>query len=53
MELTEAEDMKRRWQEYSEALYKKDINDLDNYDDVITHLASHTQTSYSENSSGL
>ena len=41
MELTEAEDIKRRWQEYSEALYKKDINDLDNYDDdhspSITH----------------
>ena len=53
MDLTEAEDIKRRWQEYSEALYKKDINDPDNYDDVITHLASHTQTSYSENSSGL
>ena len=38
MELTEAEDIKKRWQEYIEELYKKDLNDLDNHDGVITHL---------------
>ena len=38
MDLTEAEDIKKRWQEYIEDLYKKDINDLDNHDDMITHL---------------
>ena len=38
MDLTEAEDIKKRWQEYTEELYKNDLNDLDNYDDVITHL---------------
>ena len=37
MDLTEAEDIKR-WQEYSEELYKKDLNDLDNHDGVITYL---------------
>ena len=37
MDLTEAEDIKR-WQEYTEELYKKDLNDLDNHDGVITHL---------------
>ena len=37
MDLTEAEDIKR-WQEYTEGLYKKDLHDLDNHDDVITHL---------------
>ena len=37
MELTEAEDIKR-WQEYTEELYKKDLHDLDNHDGVITHL---------------
>ena len=36
--LTEAEDIKRRWQEYTEELYKKDQNDPDNHDGVITHL---------------
>ena len=40
MELTEAEDTKKRWQEYTEELYKKDLNDLDNHDGVITHLES-------------
>ena len=35
---TEAADVKKRWQEYTEELYKKDINDLDNHDGVITHL---------------
>ena len=38
MELTEAEDIKRRWQEYTEELYKKDLRDQDNHDGVITHL---------------
>ena len=38
MDLTEAEDIKKRWQEYTEELYKKDLNDLDNHDAVITHL---------------
>ena len=35
MELTEAEDIKKRWQEYTEELYKKDLHDPDNHDDVI------------------
>ena len=38
LDLTEAEDIKRRWQEYTEELYKKDTNDPDNHDGVITHL---------------
>ena len=37
MDLTEAED-KKRWQEYTEKLYKKDLHDQDNHDGVITHL---------------
>ena len=37
-DLTEAEDIKKRRQEYTEELYKKDLHDPDNYDDVITHL---------------
>ena len=37
-DLTEAEDIKKRWQEYIEELYKKDLNDPDNHDGVITHL---------------
>ena len=40
MDLTEAEDIKKRWQEYTEELYKKDLNDPDNHEDVITHLES-------------
>ena len=36
--LTEAEDIKKRWQEYREELYKKDLHDSDNHDGVITHL---------------
>ena len=40
MDLTEAEDIKRRWQEYTEELYKKDCHDPDNHDGVITHLES-------------
>ena len=38
MDLTEAEDIKMRWQEYTEELYKKDLHDLDNHDGVITGL---------------
>ena len=38
MNLTEAEDIKKMWQEYTEELYKKDLHDPDNYDGVITHL---------------
>jgi len=38
MNLTEAEDIKNRWQEYTEELYKKDHHDQDNHDGVITHL---------------
>ena len=40
MDLTEAEDIKKRWQEYMEELYKKDLHDPDNHDGVITHLES-------------
>ena len=40
MGLTEAEDIKKRWQEYTEELYKKDLHDPDNHDGVITHLGS-------------
>ena len=38
MDLTEAEDIQKRWQEYTEELYRKDLNDPDNHDGVITHL---------------
>ena len=38
MDVTEAEDIKKRWQEYTEELYKKDLHDPDNHDGVITHL---------------
>ena len=38
MDLTEAEDIKKRWQEYTEELYKKDLHDPENHDDVLTHL---------------
>ena len=37
-DLTEVEDIKKRWQEYTEELYKKDLHDPDNHDGVITHL---------------
>ena len=40
MDLTEAEDIKKRWQEYTEELYKEDLHDPDNHDGVITHLES-------------
>ena len=38
MDLTEAENIEKRWREYAEELYKKDLNDLDNHEGVITHL---------------
>ena len=38
MDLTEAEDIKKRWQEYTEELYKKELHDQDNHDGVITHV---------------
>ena len=49
MDLTEAEDIKKSWQEYTEELYKKDLHDPDNHDGVITHLG---QTSCSVKSRG-
>ena len=42
MDLTEAEDIKKRWQEYTEELYKKDLHDQENHDGVITHLKPDT-----------
>ena len=39
MDLTKAEDIKKRWQQYTEELYKKDFHDPDNHDGVITHIA--------------
>ena len=38
MDLTEAEDIKKKWQEYTEELYKKDLHDPENHDGMITHL---------------
>ena len=38
MDLTEAEDIKKRWQEYTEELFRKELHDQDNYDGMITHL---------------
>ena len=49
-DLTEEEDIKKRWQEYTEELYKRDLHDPDNHDGVITHLS---QTSWNAKSSGL
>ena len=43
MDLTEAEDVKNRWQEYTQELHKKDLNDPDNHDGVITHLEPDSQ----------
>ena len=42
MDLTEVEDIKKRWQEYIEELYKRDLHDPDNHDGVITHLEPDT-----------
>ena len=50
MDLTEAEDIKKTWQEYTEDLYKKDLHDPDNHDGMITHTQS--QTFWNEKSSG-
>ena len=41
MDLTEAEDIKRRWQEYMEGLYKNELHNPDNHDGVISHLETH------------
>ena len=49
MDLTEAEDIKKRWQEYTEEPYKKDLHDPDNHDGMITHLS---QTSWNVKSNG-
>ena len=38
MDVTEAEDIKKRWQEYTEEMYKKDLHNPDNHDGMITHL---------------
>ena len=43
MDLTDAEDIKKRWQEYTEELYKKDLHYQDNHDGVITHLEEDIQ----------
>ena len=43
MDLTEAEDIKKRWQEYTEELYKKDLHDPDNHNGMITHRARHPE----------
>ena len=42
MDLTEAEEIKKKWQDYTEKLYKKDLHDPENHDDVITHLEPDT-----------
>ena len=47
MDLTAAEDIKKRWQEYTEELYKKDIHDPDNHNGVITHLEPEVKSSES------
>ena len=49
MDLTEAEDIKKRWQEHTEELYKKELHDQDNRDGLITHKG---QTSWNVKSSG-
>ena len=51
MDLTEAEDIKKRWQEYTEELHKKDLNDPDNHNGVITHLEPEDRKSTRLNSS--
>ena len=44
MDITEAEDIKKKWQEYTEELYKKDLHDPDNHNGVITHLELGTRS---------
>ena len=51
-DLTEAEDIKKRWQKYTEELYKKDLHDQDNHEGVITHTQL-SQTSWNVTSGGL
>ena len=41
MDPTEAEDIKKRWQEYTEELYKRGLSNLDNYDGMVTHRSTH------------
>ena len=48
-DLREAEEIRKRWHKYTEELYRKYLNDLDNHDDVVTHLS---QTSWTVKSSG-
>ena len=52
MDLIETEDIKKRWQEYTEKLCKKDLHDQDNHDGVITHLDHSHSTSWNVKSSG-
>ena len=52
MDLTEAEDIKKRWQQYTEELHKKDLHDPDNHDGVITHLEITHQISWNVKSRG-
>ena len=53
MDLTEAEDIKKRWQEYTEELYKKDLHNQDNHESVITHLEPDTEKAMAPHSSTL
>ena len=48
-DIREVEEIRKRWHKYTEELYKRDLNDLDNHDDVVTHLS---QTSWTMKSSG-
>ena len=50
VDLTEAEDIKKRWQEYTEELYKKDLHDPDNHSDVITHLVMFSKANLTSHS---
>ena len=52
MDLTEAEEIKKRWQEYTEELYKKDLHDPDNHNGMITHLGPDILTSWNVKSNG-
>ena len=52
MDLTAAEDIKMRWKEYTEELYKKGFHDPDNHDGVITHLETESFASWNAKSSG-
>ena len=52
MDLTEAEAIKKMWQEYTEELYKKDLHDPDNHDCVCGHPPRYSQTSWNAKSSG-